>query len=72
MIINGKEYPNCNLCYEPESINWPARRRVEMLSYRTPEILTPEPSRSSGALAAGIFCLLCAAALIVTWIWFVR
>ena len=63
---------NCRLLYEPESINWQARRRVEMLSYRTPEILTPDTPRSSGALAAGIFCFLCAAGLVVTWVWFVR
>ena len=61
---------NSKLLYEPESINWPARRRVEMLSWRPPEILTPEPARSS-SLAAAIFCALCAAGLVVTWIWFV-
>ena len=62
---------NCRLLYEPDTINWPARRRVEMLSWRPPEILTPDTPRSFGTLAAGIFCLLCAAALMVTWIWFV-
>jgi len=62
---------NYRLLYEPESINWPARSRVEMLSYRPPEILTPDTPHSSGALVAGIFCFLCAAALMVTWIWFV-
>jgi len=63
---------NCRLLYEPESINWPARSRVEMLSYRPPEILTPEPSRRYGDIAAAVFCGLAAAGLAITWIWFVR
>ena len=71
MIINGKEYPNCNLCYDPDTINWPARRRVEMLSYRPPEILTPEIPRRYGDMAVAILCALCVVGLAITWIWFV-
>ena len=42
MIINGKEYPNCNLCYEPEDINWPARVEViPGVMGRTPTVSKP-------------------------------
>ena len=65
-----ENYPNCRPLYDPDSINWQARRRVEMLSYRPPELLTPELPRSS-SLAAAIFCGLCVVGLIITWVWFV-
>ncbi len=59
------------LLYKPEDINWPARHRVEMLSWRPPELLTTKPSRRYGDIAVAILCALGAAGLVVTWVWFV-
>ena len=64
-----ENYPNCKLLYEPKDRE-KIRDRVEMLSYRRPELLIPERPRSS-SLAAAIFCALCAAGLVIMWIWFV-